>query len=279
MGMCRHCGNDAGFLRSAHRECEARYQAGRHNIVSLVARAARGEEDPHSLDMRVLELAGASYVPPGHIRDLVVQGWETALEAFLEDNVLSEKEEQRLASVLQIFQLTQSDTDLHGAHTRMVRAAVLREVLAGNLPSRVKVEGMMPFNLQKGETLVWVFNDVKYFEERTYRERVGGYSGVSIRVMKGVYYRTGGFRGRPVERVATEHVDTGAMGITNKHIYFFGSRKKFRVPYSKIVTFEPFDDGIGIMRDAASAKPQRFVTGDGWFTYNLVVNLARRHDS
>jgi len=47
------------------------------------------------------------------------------------------------------------------------------------------------------------------------------------------------------------------------------------VPYSKIVSFTPYSDGIGIQRDAASAKPQTFVTGDGWFIYNLVVNLAR----
>lgn len=30
-----------------------------------------------------------------------------------------------------------------------------------------------------------------------------------------------------------------------------------------------------LMRDAASAKPQIFITGDGWFTYNLVTNLAQ----
>ena len=28
------------------------------------------------------------------------------------------------------------------------------------------------------------------------------------------------------------------------------------------------------MRDAQSAKPQVFKTGDGWFAYNLAVNLA-----
>ncbi len=232
-----------------------------------------------SLTTRVQEVVQASYVPPGHIRDLVVQAWEQSVEAFLDDQVLSEKEEKRLRSIMGLFKLTQQDMDAHGAYTRMVKATVLREVLAGNLPSRVAVTGAMLFNLQKSETLVWVFNGVKYYEERTYREHVGGYSGVSIRVMKGVYYRTGGFRGRPVERVETELMDTGTLGITNKHIYFIGSRKKFRVPYSKIVAFEPFDDGIGIMRDAASAKPQRFSTGDGWFTYNLVANLAQRHDS
>ena len=34
------------------------------------------------------------------------------------------------------------------------------------------------------------------------------------------------------------------------------------------------DDGSGIMRDAQTAKPQAFRTGDGWFAYNLATNLA-----
>jgi len=51
--------------------------------------------------------------------------------------------------------------------------------------------------------------------------------------------------------------------------------KSVRLPYAKIVSFEPFSDGIGVMRDAATAKPQIFVTGDGWFTYNLVTNLSQ----
>ena len=45
--------------------------------------------------------------------------------------------------------------------------------------------------------------------------------------------------------------------------------------YDRIVSFDPYDDGFGIMRDAQSAKPQTFRTGDGWFAYNLVVNLAQ----
>ena len=32
---------------------------------------------------------------------------------------------------------------------------------------------------------------------------------------------------------------------------------------------------FGIMRDAQSAKPQAFKTGNGWFAYNLAVNLAQ----
>lgn len=32
---------------------------------------------------------------------------------------------------------------------------------------------------------------------------------------------------------------------------------------------------IGVQRDATSAKDQTFATGDGWFTYNLISNLAQ----
>ena len=54
-----------------------------------------------------------------------------------------------------------------------------------------------------------------------------------------------------------------------------GKPEKFRVRYDRIVSFEPYEDGLGIMRDAQTAKPQTFVTGDGWSVYNLAVNLAQ----
>ncbi len=70
-------------------------------------------------------------------------------------------------------------------------------------------------------------------------------------------------------------VDHGLFVVTNKNVYFAGPHKSLRLPYSKIVSFQLFSDGMGLTRDAASAKPQVFVTNDGWFTYNLVTNLAK----
>lgn len=51
--------------------------------------------------------------------------------------------------------------------------------------------------------------------------------------------------------------------------------RRFRIKYDKIVAFEPYSDGIGVQRDAVTAKPQSFVTDDGWITYNLITNLAQ----
>lgn len=96
-----------------------------------------------------------------------------------------------------------------------------------------------------------------------------------MRIAKGLYFRTGAFKGERVQTSETVHADTGLMGVTNKHIYFAGESKRFCIAYNKIVSFEPFSDGIGVQRDAQTAKLQSFSTGDGWFTYNLITNLAQ----
>ena len=155
---------------------------------------------------------------------------------------------------------------------------MIRDVTQGIIPQRQLASGHVPFNLMKSEQLVWVIQDVDYLETVVRRERQGTSHGLSIRVARGLYYRPSTFRSQPIEWEETVHADTGMLGLTTKHIYFAGSRKRFRVRYDKVVAFEPFSDGFGIMRDAQTAKPQTFRTGDGWFPYNLAVNLAQVQD-
>ena len=107
------------------------------------------------------------------------------------------------------------------------------------------------------------------------RGRFGDCTKPSIHAAQGVYYRPSTFRSRNTEWDETVHQDTGLLGFTTKHLYFSGAKKKFRVRYDRIVDFEPFSNGFGIMRDAQSAKPQSFRTGDGWFAYNLAVIPAQ----
>ena len=145
----------------------------------------------------------------------------------------------------------------------------------GVIPKRMRFYRSPRLNFQKNEQVVWTFEGIDYLEDRTRRQYIGASSGVSIRVMKGIYYHVGGFKGRAIDRTERIHVDTGLVAVTTKQIYFSGAKKAFRIPYAKIVSFEPFSNGLGIMRDSVSAKPQIFVTQDGWFTYNLVSNLAR----
>ena len=97
------------------------------------------------------------------------------------------------------------------------------------------------------------------------RERRVTSHGVSIRVARGLYHQPSAFQSRPTLWEETVHADTGMLGLTTKHIYFAGSRKRFRVRYGRIVASGPYEDGSGTMRDGQASD---FRTGYGW-SYNL----------
>ena len=91
-------------------------------------------------------------------------------------------------------------------------------------------------------------------EDGVKRESFVAEYAVRIRVARGLYYRPSTFRSRPIEWEETIHADTGMLDLTTRHIYFAGSRKRFRVRYDRIVTFDPHEDGSGIKPDAQTAK-------------------------
>lgn len=275
MGDCQFCNKPAGFLRGAHKECKAIYQQAQRNIINLVANAGSQGGNLSALNHEIIETMAAGYVEKSKIDQLRIAGWEKAVEIAFDDGVLTEDEESNLIELMDHFSLTQSELDKNGAYTKIIKGAVLRDVFDGKVPERIKFDGNLPFNLQKTEKIIWLFQDVEYYEQKKRTKYVGGSQGVSIRVAKGLYYRTGAFKGERIETHETTHADTGLLGVTDKHVYFSGGAKSFRIKHDKIVSFEPFSDGIGLQRDAATAKPQSFVTGDGWFTYNLITNVAQ----
>lgn len=282
MGTCTYCGKPAGFLKSKHIECEEQHQkreqiikGGRALIVSEVLGAIKGTEDFSMFEQKIAQIEQSSFVPSMDRKTLLTKGWENTVEYFLEDGLLDAKEEERLMKFQKHFGLSEDDLDNNGVYTRIVKAAVLRDVLNGIVPQRMNLSENISINFQKDEQFVWAFPGSEYLDDKTRRQFVGVSQGVSVRLMKGLYYRASAFKGHPVEHTERIHIDTGLVVVTNKNIYFAGPKKSIRLPYAKIVSFEPFSDAIGIMRDASNAKPQFFITGDGWFTYNLVKNLSQ----
>lgn len=282
MGQCKFCGESAGFLRSAHKECKIKddiakqeREVSKKNIISKIEKAGVSESDLQLLEKNIAEIAKANSIDNSTQQSLIVKGWEKSVDIAFDDGILTEEEELNLTNLMEHFSLSQAQLNKNGAFTKIVQGAILRDVMNGVVPERINIDGNLPFNLQKTEKVIWVFQDVDYYEQKKRTQYVGGSQGVSIRIAKGLYYRTGAFKGERVETHETIHAGTGLLGVTNKHIYFTGGEKSFRIRHDKIVSFEPFSDGIGLQRDAATAKPQSFVTGDGWFTYNLITNAAQ----
>ena len=282
MGICKYCDKPVGFLRNKHPECKKQHQEkeraiqeGREKIIEEITKTILGSESFENLEKKISDIEQSSFVPIEERKNLLIKGWENSVGKLLEDGIVGRSEEDRLSDFRERFALSQKELDINGAFTKTAKAAVLRDVINGIIPQRCNIVGNLPINFQKNEQIVWAFPESQYLEDKVRRQYVGGTHGVGIRIMKGVYYRMGAFKGRPVDHVERVHIDTGIVVITNKHIYFAGSRKSLRIPYIKIISFEPYSDGIAVMRDASTAKPQVFITGDGWFTYNLVTNLSK----
>ena len=102
--------------------------------------------------------------------------------------------------------------------------------------------GEAPIILKKNERLVFNLPGVELQEYRRTRLR-GTYTGISFRIMKGVYLRTGGFgAGQSAEELKV--VDIGNLVMTNKRFVFIGNRKSATVYLSKILGIEGYEDAI-----------------------------------
>jgi hypothetical protein len=274
----------AGLTKSAALECtlseERALLLDWYNTSALLS-----EADPESVANRVKNFAMEADIadsrrwsrePPG--RDPagreVRKVWARAVSNILTTRLPSAQEQSRLERFAQTYGFWDVDEpDVTAARVLLSKAATLRALTEGTIVESIWPL-QLPFNFLKGEQLVWVFLEVIYYQQRIRRSRIGSYDGFSMKIMKGLYYHTGGFESRTVEKESLVAVDHGTLAVTNENLYFAGASKDFRLPLDKIVTFRPFKDAVEIERDVKDAHPEIFLTGDGWFSFNLMMNLA-----
>lgn len=273
MSMCKFCGKDAGFLRSAHKECLSTFERGKNEIVGLLSASARGKLDPSVANKDIKTIAHSSYIDEQTLKQTALECLEHAIDLALDDDLLSEEEESTLGDFIKRYDLNKAQLNTNQSYLKLVKAGILRDLREGEIPNRVVLDGPLSINLQKSEQIIWVFQDVEYLQPRTKTTYEGRSSGVSFRVMKGVYYRVGQFKGNPIQTTQIVTVDKGILVATNKNLYFVGGTKSLRIPFNKIVTFQPYSDAIAISRDRV-IKQDIFKTGDGWFTFNLISSVA-----
>ena len=71
-----------------------------------------------------------------------------------------------------------------------------------------------------------------------------------------------------------ELTDQGVTVFTDRHLFFLGGSKNFRLPWKKLISIKMFEDGIEITKDSANPKPQILGVDDPGFAVNLVTRLT-----
>lgn len=261
------------MLRSAHKECLAAFEKGKGEINDLLLAAAKGKLAASVAEKDVRTIVHDSRIDRATFMQAALKCLEQAIEMALDDGLLSREEESTLAEYVERYSLDKEQLSRNQSYLRLVKAAILRDLLEGKVPTRATFDMTIPVNFQKSEQLIWLFQNAEYLQPRTHTTYQGRSSGVSLRVMKGVYYRTGMFTGNPIKTTEIATIDRGILAVTNKHLYFVGTVKSLRIPFSKIIAFQPYSDAIAVGRDGI-AKQDIFKIDDGWFGYNLVSRLT-----
>lgn len=142
----------------------------------------------------------------------------------------------------------------------------MNEIRNGRAP--IKFIGIpSPILLRKGEELKAAIPHVSLREPRSVRVSSGGYGGPSFRIAKGVYFRVGGFGSRSESHEEIKIIDEGILTLTNKRIVFSGQKRTLNIKLDKIISVEPYSDGIALRREGKE-KTQYFV-----WPQNIPVNL------
>ena len=102
-------------------------------------------------------------------------------------------------------------------------------------------------------------------------EHVGGFSGASIRVARGLYIRSGGGSSHAVKHEVTGVDDSGTLVVTDRRLVFLGNAKTLVIPLTKIINVVQFTDGLRV--DIENKKPVLFETGSRVAV--VVVDRAR----
>jgi hypothetical protein len=163
MGNCIYCGKPAGLLRSKHAECDTKEKT-RLAVVkgfkaklqdSIVVAVMQPSEAGRIKDL-IDEAARSGKLTQDEMRDAIVAGWCISVDKCLEDGVIDVDEEAKLLAMKNGFRFTEEDLDKTGAHTRLVKAAVIRDVLSGIVPERLSLaEPFQPSKRGEGRMGLW----------------------------------------------------------------------------------------------------------------------------
>lgn len=197
-----------------------------------------------------------------------------AAHNFLKDGLISNDEQRKIDEYVNSLALPMNDlpVQLRGSEIEKIsQASILKNFERGILPPK---NINVPILLGKTEYVLWAFNGVTLYEEKVEREWVGRNRGMSFRICKGVYYRTGGSKGYAVEHSSMQPLGTGALYVTSKNLVFHSMMKAVKIPYKKIIGMTPYSDGVEIHRDGANVKRMTIQGFDPWFVMNLMSMIA-----
>jgi hypothetical protein len=242
------------------------------------------------------EVAAKAFIRGEEFKTVCAGGLRAMVEAATSGGQLAPDDTAHITTLAQTF-----DIDLHrlpNAGSRLAKASVLRELTEGRLPTGIEVEGPVLLNFECNEVVIWVFNNVACYSltrgdnAATHSQQVG-HAGVTMRIngaeafagnadaaspAKDASKKKSWRRSETASAEATQGLTlegTGDLVLTSKHLSFLSDAIAIRIPLRQIVALVPHADGLRVLREEASGRPQTFVVDDPSFAATAITLLNR----
>lgn len=274
MGECKFCHKDAGLLKKEREECRSKYVEACGIVRKTIEQCFATKTDFYTKANEVNTAMNYGMIAGEDKDKLYVSCLDSAVASYLSDNIIDDSEYKMIIRFVQFSGMPQTAINANNSLEKVVQSQVLCEILNGKVPApRFSIAGGLPFMQERDESPVWVFRNITLHEQKTIRRTVGRTRGFNICVAKGIYYRTGGFNGTPVETTSMQKVGVGMVCLTTKNIYFSSPEKAIKIPYDKIISVNTYPNGIDLQKDGARERSVFLEGVDSWFCYNVIANL------
>ena len=133
MGMCRYCGQNAGFLRKQHSPCRDLHTTGIQEMTQLAAQATSAHTfNEAALRQTLQAIAQRSRATGEDIDRALEEGFRQGVAQAMADGIITRDEEERLRAFRDRLALENSAAD-QGAMSELDRAGADRVVMEARL--------------------------------------------------------------------------------------------------------------------------------------------------
>lgn len=235
------------------------------NVGSLVE---PGDDSDRREVLSALRVAETALVPEdgAEIKLAAISAYlYRIIEDILEDRLVTPEEDTRLEKALSQAKDLGIDTSFDSSfRDALTRARENWTISHGPMENISTLDVRIP--MVRGESCYRALECTRS-ERRSVTKRIR-YAGPTarIKIAKGIYLRAGDLAVAPVREEHIVHQDTGTLYLTNRKLLFSGQQKGTRIMLNKVVSFEPYSDGLEVFKETGRNQIFQGSFDDHFFT-------------
>lgn len=202
-----------------------------------------------------------------------VELYENALKDIVSDKLVTVEEQQALKRMAQQLGINIKEANIDKKlREDYYYLSLLNALDRGYLPE-CKSASIVT---QNGEVAYWEISSNLVFARNNTTEHVSFTGSSRIRVEKGISYKLGASRSKPIrEHIVTNH--PGIFAVTNRGVVFSASQQSFSIPYNQLHSFDVYADGIGLQEHSTALLLQFYDNQMSEVVFKVLTNAINEN--